>query len=117
MQVVGRAVRVELEAAGGRACNEGRKQRGVELEAAGGEGTSVRVTLVFTPARVNATVSAVSRFHRDKKRAAGAHYGAELQGSMSVNGATVNDEPEEEGDMGLRYAQGPNGNLSDDLPD
>ena len=105
MQVVGRAVQVELEAAGG-------------------EGTSVRVTLVFTPARVNATVSAVSRFHRDKKRAAGAHNGAELQGSMPVNGMTVNDEPDEEGDMGLRYAQGPNGtrglcerDLSDDLSD
>ena len=78
----------------------------VEIEAAGSEGTSVRVTLAFTPAHVTATVSAVSRFHRDKKRAIGAHYGAD-QGSIPVN-----DEPDEAGavnDMGLRYALGPDG--------
>ena len=75
----------------------------VEIEAAGSEGTSVRVTLAFTPAHVTATVSAVSRFHRDKKRAIGAHD----QGSIPVN-----DEPDEAGavnDMGLRYALGPDG--------
>ena len=78
----------------------------VEIEAAGSEGTSVRVTLAFTPAHVTATVSAVSRFHRDKKRAIGAHYGAD-QGSIPVN-----DEPDEAGavnDMGLSYALGPDG--------
>ncbi len=98
LRAVGPSVRVGLEPvpppADGRGGREGAGEDG---------GAGVRVTLSITPACVAASVSVVARFYKDKRRP-----GGDADGVGRLEAAAVG-EGDEDGDMGLRYAKGPDG--------